>query len=619
MKNLEDLIIKNYNENISYLKLLLNVMEFLNKLTINFIFIFDQFKLRYIETGFIEKIKTFINIKIVQCSSINDKNIREECIKTWSLKGKNITILHEDIQDYYLYYSNLYKIDRNNYESNNEILRQFAYMPKYVNKYKTKVIRDKFFLNKEKENILSKITDYCDSEIIEQSYLLTALKNIVGKEFSNDLFSSVIKYCPLKYFIIDFKEYSFKVKPIFPFLMNIVNYEIKENECDDFFKNEKYKNNSIFSDIVKGDYFEASAKLALMKFKLPDNTNSRKVTLYEIVSMDKIIKPDDYILEEEYEKENEKENNTVLIDNTTVTSEIKNISNVISEIKLDKEVNNENNKDNKDKDDSEEEEEKEDNPNAQDEDINMYDENEDEEEKIENIEKVKPNLEIRNDYLNMLLDKFDVDIKEKELNSQGLSLEAITYSKNIEDYRFDEINNQINEEEIIVKNDDFTGDESIFLDQFNKRGKTLDFAYLYGTKNNKTFIGFQMKCYFINSNLNNDTVDKCKIRRDCQKILINSMKLFNCKITKWYYYLVFYYNSKVPNENINQENLSKCERNNIGYFFYEPIEKQFYCVCKGKKKEINELIIDQNADLDAFVINAINFSQKVFEELKFEV
>ena len=619
MKNLEDLIIKNYNENISYLKLLLNVMEFLNKLTINFIFIFDQFKLRYIETGFIEKIKTFINIKIVQCSSINDKNIREECIKTWSLKGKNITILHEDIQDYYLYYSNLYKIDRNNYESNNEILRQFAYMPKYVNKYKTKVIRDKSFLNKEKENILSKITDYCDSEIIEQSYLLTALKNIVGKEFSNDLFSSVIKYCPLKYFIIDFKEYSFKVKPIFPFLMNIVNYEIKENECDDFFKNEKYKNNSIFSDIVKGDYFEASAKLALMKFKLPDNTNSRKVTLYEIVSMDKIIKPDDYILEEEYEKENEKENNTVLIDNTTVTSEIKNISNVISEIKLDKEVNNENNKDNKDKDDSEEEEEKEDNPNAQDEDINMYDENEDEEEKIENIEKVKPNLEIRNDYLNMLLDKFDVDIKEKELNSQGLSLEAITYSKNIEDYRFDEINNQINEEEIIVKNDDFTGDESIFLDQFNKRGKTLDFAYLYGTKNNKTFIGFQMKCYFINSNLNNDTVDKCKIRRDCQKILINSMKLFNCKITKWYYYLVFYYNSKVPNENINQENLSKCERNNIGYFFYEPIEKQFYCVCKGKKKEINELIIDQNADLDAFVINAINFSQKVFEELKFEV
>ena len=255
-----------------------------------------------------------------------------------------------------------------------------------------------------------------------------------------------------------------------------------------------------------------------MKFKLPDNTNSRKVTLYEIVSMDKIIKPDDYILEEEYEKENEKENNTILIDNTTVTSEIKNISNVISEIKLDKEVNNENNKDNKDKDDSEEEEEKEDNPNAQDEDINMYDENEDEEEKIENIEKVKPNLEIRNDYLNMLLDKFDVDIKEKELNSQGLSLEAITYSKNIEDYRFDEINNQINEEEIIVKNDDFTGDESIFLDQFNKRGKTLDFAYLYGTKNNKTFIGFQMKCYFINSNLNNDTVDKCKIRRDCQKI-----------------------------------------------------------------------------------------------------
>lgn len=36
---------------------------------------------------------------------------------------------------------------------------------------------------------------------------------------------------------------------------------------------------------------------------------------------------------------------------------------------------------------------------------------------------------------------------------------------------------------------------SIFINQKNQRGKKLDFAYIYGNKDNKTFIGFQMKAY----------------------------------------------------------------------------------------------------------------------------
>ena len=48
LEELEDLIIKNYEGNVSYLKLILNIMEFLNKFEQKFIFIFDQFKLKYI-------------------------------------------------------------------------------------------------------------------------------------------------------------------------------------------------------------------------------------------------------------------------------------------------------------------------------------------------------------------------------------------------------------------------------------------------------------------------------------------------------------------------------------------------------------------------------------------
>ena len=181
----------------------------------------------------------------------------------------------------------------------------------------------------------------------------------------------------------------------------------------------------------------------------------------------------------------------------------------------------------------------------------------------------------------------------------------------------------------LSKNEDYTPGEYskffqyyfIFLDQFNKRGKTLDFAYLYGKKTEKTFIGFQMKCYFDKSDLSDDAVNKCKIRKNCQKILINSMKLFNCKITKWCYYLVFYYNHKYEDENIKQTNLTKCERNNVSYFLYEPIEKKFYCVSQGVKIPMEELDNDndKNADLDSCLINAISFSKNIFEELKIKI
>ena len=92
------LINENYYDDKTGLQLLLNIMEFLNNslgeikklrpYTLDYVFILDQFKLKYIEEvfneiGFKEKISSFDYIKILECSSENDKNMSEEHIKTF--------------------------------------------------------------------------------------------------------------------------------------------------------------------------------------------------------------------------------------------------------------------------------------------------------------------------------------------------------------------------------------------------------------------------------------------------------------------------------------------------------------------------------------------------------
>ena len=65
---LNDLIKKNYENNSSYSKLLINIMKYLNNLKEEkkkFVFIFDQFKYKYIEDGFLEEIQNMKKIKII--------------------------------------------------------------------------------------------------------------------------------------------------------------------------------------------------------------------------------------------------------------------------------------------------------------------------------------------------------------------------------------------------------------------------------------------------------------------------------------------------------------------------------------------------------------------------
>jgi hypothetical protein len=131
------LIQNNYNNNNSYLELLLSIMKFLDKIPkLSFVFAFDQFKLKYIRDSYMEEIKKFKKIKIILCSSINDKDIREECCKTWLKKGKKLYDLNEDNQEYYFYFKKIYNYKEVNKKSLDPKFKMLGYMPKYINKFK---------------------------------------------------------------------------------------------------------------------------------------------------------------------------------------------------------------------------------------------------------------------------------------------------------------------------------------------------------------------------------------------------------------------------------------------------------------------------------------------------
>ena len=618
---LKILIDDDYKSDKSYLDLLLDIMDFLSKINQNpnFIFILDQFKTKYIKAGFIEAIEKFDKIKIVICSSINNKDIRDECLKAWLLKGKKIMRLDKTNQDYYFYIEHIYK-GKNINKNISKIFSVFNYMPKYINKYKKFI--DKYSIFKDaKSYIVNKISEFCGSNNLEKTLLFSNLRYIINKKYFYNDFEKIIRICPLKYFIVNFYEYEFAIKPLFPFMNYVINYEIGETECFNYFKNETYKKDLIRNKLVKGEYFEAAVKYALTNIKFPENKDYKCLIVDEIASMNKIISDKNNYFEENDDNTNIEEiteNNA----NNLMSENAEPINNILK---------NKNNKEEDDDNDDNKEEKFEpiniiDNINDNNEDLDLEEDiiYQDNEEKIDLIVEKEKDEESQKTFTNArfekLLKKFGVKEK-KSFDETGLSEFAILYSKTIDDYRIDEIQKQRKKQQIFEEND-INGNESIFLDQLSKYGKTLDYAYLYGKKGNKKFIGFQMKCYFENSDLDDKFCKKYEIKKSIQKILVNSMKLLNCKITEWYYYLIFYFNPKYKNENISIKNINKCEFNKIAYIFYDPIKQKFYKRKERRLFAIKELILTDNANLDYNVMDLDKFEfllPKIKEEAMEEV
>jgi len=545
--DLNTLIANCYEEQLPSLKLILTIMKFLfiNFKERNFVFILDQYKDKYLIDEFNYKIKAYTNIKLVFCSSINDKKIRIECIKSWIENKKNITDFNEETQEFYFYYSNIYTYKQKKY--NNELLAQFNYLPKYIKIYEDNNKNETKFLLDVKNRISKKIKEFCNNDDDKYYDILVHLRYILDKEYNINELSEAIKYCLLKFFKIIFKEVTFIIKPIFSFMNYFIRIQFSEDICFNYFKNNLYRKNTIENDSVKGCYFEEAVKYGLQKLNLPCKFD-KIITLREITQMNELIDINSYYNIEEDRKSNEN--------------------------KMDIDFDAKNNIDKKSNDNN----------------------------------KIK---------FKELLENYNINyefIKSKIINYNMLvSKNSLRFSKNIENFRLDEIENK-KEDEIISIKDIYKGDESFLLDQVKKTGKALDYGFLYGKKENKAFIGFQIKCYFNNSTLNKDAIDKFIIREKCKKILVNSMILFNCKITKWYYILIFYLNDEVTEENINTNNLENCKNNKIHYLFYNPKKKKFY---DNQKVEIFELKLDDFSDLDHYYINALSYT-KIIDIIKEE-
>ena len=589
---LEDAQIKSINEEVKKLnlqndiiKILLELITIILKLNISkLVLILDQFKRENYQSypNFREEIKLLMEkysqFKIVYCSSINDNEMRDDALDSFEkTEGKHI--YNAQTQEYIFYYAELYKKK----ESDNDTINYlFGNKKKYISFfYNPKRKKDEIFKEISKR-IQKKIESFRVSKMknqeISSNYsfndVLIYIKSIFNLKFDYENLFNVLRACPLKYIKIIFNTDHFIVKPVFPFINNYIYQTINKDECDNFFKKKKYNLYSFLTHRLKAEYFEYSVQTALKTndvFAMP-NEEKREITLYEIIKMNQISESN-YDLMKDFNLKEKEDNEDYEDDNESIINTINNMT---------------------------------------------FSDKAKEKSEKENEEYVKNLLEKFNDK-----NESNIDIKQEQSISdyeKDLSDNIKKRFKAIDAYRKEALEKykdyKNNEKEINVlieevkkqKLKEFSGNENIFLDQQKENGECLDYAILFGKRDNKILVSFQMKCFGRKSQINVNALNKTYIKEKMKNILINSMAFFNCKITKWYYYLIFYYNKNdIEDNNISTKFLHKVYDLDVEIIFYNPEEHTFYDSVDG---EIIEFKLTQKADLDYnnnYIFNRVNF------------
>ena len=539
---IQNIIKSNYTLNTPPLNLIVIIMDILKneKQYGQFLFALDQYKEDIFSLDLLTKLKEKRdNIKIVYCSSINEKKIRFECLETWkNFENSNPVKLNEQSQNYYFYYTGIYSKSILKANSPIEEVINIKRFKKYYNigaNNEEKILKIKNHIN-EKMAIFSKKVN------MSFDHMIVYIKNIINKKYSKDELEKIISYCPLKYFVIKFKDNYFKIKVQFSLMNQILNRELYESEIYNYFDKKKYSKNLKGNKAIKDFYFEEAVKKGLRKENFLPLKSDHTLELQEILSIDKIegdSMDNDYLEDklegEEEEESNDYEDSDMIIENPKVIEEKKEKSKDMG---------------------------------------------------------VESNYSENSNLLNLteLLNKFSLEDINNEDNEDDVILNKIEY------YREDEIQKlRKNKDNKFTMTKRYTGDETLFLTQKSKNGRAIDCAYLYGKKKDKTFIAFQIKCLFnTTTSIKPKTYKKDIIKRNLQKILIKSMYLLNCRINHWFYYLIFYYNPTISSYNVNKQLIDKL-KNYIEIIFYEPLKKKFY---DCKHKEIDTLPFTDNANLD---------------------
>ena len=530
----------NENKKKTYVELIEKICLFLKKESIQATLIFDQFKAKNIHFSDYSDITSFfdINLKIIISSSINDKDIGSEVIKTFNKFKGNPTTLDIDTQDYYFYYCDLIDPELFKEKYNDEKYSFFNYNPKYIAKLKDKT------LGEIKEHILNKMRYNSDAYGIKlEIYLFNIYRSVnIDLSFKDNL--SIMNMISLKYCKLLLKDNDiFQIKYGFNLVEIIVYQEIKKINTQDYFKNKLYKENELYGK-MKGDIFEFSVcnYFKEIKDELFNTNIGYIINLRSIVDMTLDDKSKE-IYEEykniiEYKDPDQKEEENLNLVNSKLES-FENQDNIETTSKDKK-------------------------------DINYY----------------KKEAFI-NEKKNLLGKKSKREEKKEEKNKTKSS--RTTKSKS---------DNKTKKKEFIqcIKVDQAFQDGGILLNQTNMNGKTLDLGFLFGENNNKTFVDIQIKFYGEGSTLKaTDKPTKSSIKDKFQKILVSCYENMQITIKQWHYVFCMYINEKDDDFQYNKSLKEDCEKADLEYVFYNPNSKLLY---DRSFNVINQIKLNYRTNLD---------------------
>ena len=531
-KQVEELssIIKK-NRIFSFFICLQNIAEFLIKNNIKSFIILDKFKNNSIDKNEYEQLLLLIKnqtkkaVKLLICSSTNDKEIREECIKSWKKKIFSFKQLNNENQINFFYVDELCNDNLKDNTIYNKALIDFNYIPKYKNKFEylknetnvTQKLNEDLKEIKErvKNNLKELYSIIYEKDKSEEIIMMKELESLryldlhIDEETEYEKLEEFSNICSFKYYRFKFEQNFFKINYNFPYMKEIID-EIINTHLEDFYK---YKRKYEHTGSANADFFELFSGYSIKKRKLelPESENTITVKVNEIVEMNSFL--------------------TSHLDNFIQ----KGIYSNLQEYKFKKE--------------------------------DFFQENK--------------------------------EIKE-EFNKRKLFLELnniINYNcKDIEYYKLQYLSS-LNKEYCIF-GDKNLGNMSVFINQSNQRGKKLDLAYVYGKKEEKVFIGFQMKAYNEDDSSHDCKFDATKddLKKALQPMIVNIKYLMDMDIKSWHYIVIILIDAqKEEGKQYFKSIVKKCKQNGFEYIFHEPTKQKFF---DRNFKEITKFIPNQFSNLD---------------------
>ena len=517
----------------------IKLIDFLLSLNIRNILIIDQFKNIHFDYTTLSKIQNKIynkRVGLILSSSIDEKEIKNELVKTLNAYYKMPNEITFQNQNYYIYVPDLLKnkIIKEKFVSKNTISKDFIDLYEQFS-FKTKYIsmlgKEEKYVDNGISQINRQITNkmlkqYSFPESISLNFLFLLINNYIemNMEYTEENIN-ILNKIPLKFIDIHFYDSYFSLHYGFPYIKTLVESTKKELDVKKYFDKKMYEKQ--FYSQFKGTYFEEAVNRSIKEGLIYFNKAYKDKKIYTIIVNN--------ILEM---KEIDNNNNANAIINR-IKNKMKDKS-CVQKVYLDY--------------------------------IN---------DRINKIQEELKNINSNNNLIQALKEELEVLQKEKYDYEKFKSKKKITdkfASKNI--YFYDEEFKQGN----------------ILIEQTQTNGRCLDSAFLFGDKNKKTLIVLQMKFYDKSTSVSSNDkkkLDKSYIKSVCKKVLSNIYLNLGIEVVSWHYILILHLDHEKKTYNTNFVKI--CMDNDLEYVFFDPILKKFY---NREIKEIKFLKLNFLTSLD---------------------